>query len=198
MDIESPPTRPIYISRINTIWDALERAGVIPVVRPTVPRAEAVSKPALRKGTESAMEMTIAPHSHSISISKKRVTASMARRAGRVRTRKVIRSRPRRLVKSTINSAHTVTVFMPPAVEPEEPPMSIKIQLIAMELSCIAPWSMTLNPAVRRVADWKKALSHCSHGFMPPKVSGLAPSSRKKNTVPPSSKKAVMPSTSLE
>ena len=57
---------------------------------------------------------------------------------------------------------------------------------------------MTLKPAVRRVVDWKKALSHCSHGPMPPRVSGLSPSSRKKNSVPPSRRRAVRVSTSLE
>ena len=46
--IENPivrtPTRPIYIKIIRTNFPASVRVGVIPVVRPTVPRAEADSK----------------------------------------------------------------------------------------------------------------------------------------------------------
>ena len=105
-------------------------------------------------------------------------------------------SRPRRLFSTTIKRTHTVTVFMPPAVDPEEPPISMSTQLMTMELSVMAPWSMTLNPAVRRVMDWKKALRHFSPTLMGPSVAGLDHSEPRKNTVPPTSRKAVMPSTS--
>ena len=54
---------------------------------------------------------------------------------------------------------------------------------------------MASNPAVRRVTDWKKAFSPFCQRGMSPKVAELWDSSRKKNTVPASSRPAVSIST---
>ena len=43
MEKESTPTRPRYMNRMSTPWDTRVRPVVIPVVRPTVPRADAAS-----------------------------------------------------------------------------------------------------------------------------------------------------------
>ena len=42
MEKDRIPTRPVYMSRISRAWAGQARVGVIPVVSPTVPRAEAV------------------------------------------------------------------------------------------------------------------------------------------------------------
>ena len=56
------------------------------------------------------------------------------------------------------NRTANVAVFIPPAVEPGEPPMSIRIIMIADPDSSIAARSVVLNPAVLVVTDWKSAL----------------------------------------
>ena len=75
--------------------------------------------------------------------------------------------------------------------------MSMNTQLSTRLSSVRAPWSSTLKPAVRRVADWKKALSSFCPGPIAPSVAGLAFSATRKKTVPPSSRTAVMDKTSL-
>ena len=44
MEKESSPIRPVYMSRMSRLWENMLRVGVMPVVRPTVPMAEATSK----------------------------------------------------------------------------------------------------------------------------------------------------------
>ena len=52
-----------------------------------------------------------------------------------------------------------VVVFIPPAVEPGEPPISINNIITAFEGSLIFEMSMVLNPAVLVVTDWNAAAS---------------------------------------
>ena len=47
-----------------------------------------------------------------------------------------------------------VVVFMPPAVEPGEPPNSIRTTINACDVLPIAARSAVLKPAVRGVTDW--------------------------------------------
>ena len=51
-----------------------------------------------------------------------------------------------------------VVVFMPPAVEPDEPPISIKIIISILLAWLIIFKSMVLNPAVRADMDWKNEM----------------------------------------
>ena len=55
--------------------------------------------------------------------------------------------------KRTVN----VVVFIPPAVEPGEPPISINNIITAFEASLIFEISIVLNPAVLVVTDWNAA-----------------------------------------
>jgi len=48
-------------------------------------------------------------------------------------------------------------VFIPPAVEPGEPPISINNIITAFEASPIFEISIVLNPAVLVVTDWNAA-----------------------------------------
>ena len=52
-------------------------------------------------------------------------------------------------------STATVVTFMPPAVEPGAPPMSMRKIITARDTSLMAARSVVLKPAVRGVADWK-------------------------------------------
>jgi hypothetical protein len=45
---------------------------------------------------------------------------------------------------------------MPPAVDPEDPPINIRRILAAFPPSVIPLWSKETKPAVRTVTDWKK------------------------------------------
>ena len=61
---------------------------------------------------------------------------------------------------STMSSSTlTVVVFTPPPVDAGDAPMNMRMTLISLEESFIAARSTELNPAVRMVTDWKKALS---------------------------------------
>ena len=73
------------------------------------------------------------------STTRARVMASRTRWKGTARPRKATCSRPVRLARRASSSTATVAVLTPPAVEPEEPPMSMKIQHNALLLSVRFP-----------------------------------------------------------
>src|SRR5574344_1960608 len=50
-----------------------------------------------------------------------------------------------------------VDVLMPPADEPGEPPMAIRMMVTKREHSVVVARSKTLKPAVREALEWKKA-----------------------------------------
>ena len=54
------------------------------------------------------------------------------------------------------NRTPTVVVFIPPAVDPGDPPISIRIIMINCPLWLITVKSAVLNPAVLGVTAWKK------------------------------------------
>ena len=71
------------------------------------------------------------------------------------------------------NRTARVVVFIPPAVDPGEPPMSINIIVIAVPASLNCVKSAVLNPAVLGVTDWNRELQMRS-------PIGLSPNSNKK------------------
>ena len=54
-------------------------------------------------------------------------------------------------------STRKVVVLMPPAVEPGEPPMNIRVMVIARDGSLKPPMGTALKPAVRELTEWKRA-----------------------------------------
>ena len=56
-----PPTRPVYIDMINTIFDKVCRVGVRPIERPPVPTADALSNKDLKNAWFSNLAINIAP-----------------------------------------------------------------------------------------------------------------------------------------
>ena len=59
----------------------------------------------------------------------------------------------RKTANAAASSTASVVVFMPPAVEPGEPPTSMQTIIIAWPGSLTRPRSTVLKPAVRSVTD---------------------------------------------
>ena len=75
--------------------------------------------------------------------------------------------------------------------------MSIKMEEKALLVSLSPPCPRASKPAVRSVTDWKKELRIFSHRGILPRVAGLAYSSTRKNSAPPTISTPVMMSTIL-
>ena len=195
----SMPTRPKYIKAMISIWAGIPITGVMPVVRPTVARADTASYRASVKltGTGAVAVIKNPPKKARPVIIKKIVVASMAFAWGMVRLKICTVLLPRALLQINSTSTTKVTVFKPPAVEPEEPPMSITTIESALVASVNLPWSMAAKPAVRNVTTWKNAFNIFCHTGIGPKVLGLFHSNSK---VKPAPRKMITPvaiSTSL-
>ena len=65
-------------------------------------------------------------------------------------------SRRRKVATALASRTAKVVVFIPPAVEPGEPPTSISKIIMARDASVIAVRSMVLKPAVLGETAWKK------------------------------------------
>ena len=63
-----------------------------------------------------------------------------------------------------------VTVLIPPAVPAGEPPININTHIINFVEGCKLAMSTEANPAVLRVADWKKEICIWSNRGSPPIV----------------------------
>ena len=91
---------------------------------------------------------------------------------------------PRAFAAMNNSSTTKVTVFIPPAVEPEEPPTNISATVTALPASVICPWSKEAKPAVLVLTDWKNPLRIFSPTVIVPKVPGLF-HSKAQNRIPP-------------
>ena len=74
---------------------------------------------------------------------------------------------PRMVAMALRNTKVNVLVLMPPAVEPELPPMNMKMMAIIKVGVVKAPMSTVLKPADRSVTDWNKAVRLRSAHDMP-------------------------------
>ena len=144
----SPPTRPKNIREIRIALDIEPSVGVIPSESPTVPIADEASKRQGIKESPSISLMTMPPERKRTryikSIAEAFFIAASATRLSKHSTSSL-------LLKTDIaenTSIATVVVFMPPAVEPGEPPMSISIMVIIFPVTLIFPKSTVLKPAV--------------------------------------------------
>ena len=95
-------------------------------------------------------------------------------------------------------STPTVTVFTPPAVEPDDPPTNISTSHTAFVTSRSAFWSKLAKPAVRSVTDWNRLASTFPPAVSPPIVPGLFHSSSAITAAPPSVSPSEMATTSRE
>ena len=190
------PTRPKYIYRMMRYWAGTLSRRVVSAVRPTVARAEMASNRALVKPTGEVAQMNTAPNMARMSMAMAMVMASSTWLAGMVRRKAQTVDRPRSRAQIKSTSTTKVTVFSPPAVDPEEPPMSMIIMDTALPPSVSFPWSTAAKPAVRKVTDWKRPFSSFSHTGIFPRVSGLFHSRRQVRIQPASSRAPVVESTS--
>ena len=71
-------------------------------------------------------------------------------------------SRRRNTAAVVSSSTASVVVLKPPAVEPGEPPTSIKNIVISWLVGVISPRSTVLKPAVRGVTVWNSAAQNRS------------------------------------
>ena len=116
----STPTRPKYIYNIIKYWAGTLRLPVVPAVRPTVAKAETASNNALTKLTGDVAQMKTAPKNASSTIAVAMVMASRTCLSGMVRQKAQTVLFPRSLAHRNSSSTTKVTVFRPPAVEPED------------------------------------------------------------------------------
>ena len=126
-----PPTRPININIIKIILDAIVREGVIPKDRPTVPMAEDVSKRQVKKGRSSMALKAKAPLKDRNRYKKNIAPAAFT--ASSITLLPKHSASPFLLKTAKAERIRTaiVVVFIPPAVDPGDPPISIRKTLMA-------------------------------------------------------------------
>lgn len=147
------PTRPKIISKVNTISERELSSGVIPKERPTVAIAEAVSNKVVRMGRDStelmsrAEKMVSPRYSINTQEAVRRVSSSTRRPKHSMDffLRKVAPMLKRRTA--------SVVVFIPPAVEPVDPPTSIRQIIKSRLVSRRDGRSTVLKPAVLGLTD---------------------------------------------
>ena len=122
----SPPTLPRNIRTTRIICEAIPIYGVIPSVQPTVPTAEAVSNKQTPKGSPSIIQIAAALIKHSVIYREKTVVAVFTAEDSSLLPKHSGSSLRLKLDIALKNSTAIVVVFIPPAVEPGEPPTSIK------------------------------------------------------------------------
>lgn len=148
-----PPTLPANISIIRILCEGKESDVVIPRVKPAVPSAEPVSNKQLVSGIDS-IRLIVIPVERKSEMYIKSMAPAVRIVSFEIRRLKHSTSFFRlKTLNAEKNSTATVDVFIPPAVEPEQPPISIST-VISIELgSRIMEKSAVLKPAVLEVTD---------------------------------------------
>ena len=130
------PMRPKNINRITMIDDEGARLAVMPCESPHIVIAETASKMTPVNGSSgwiNAIEM--APIKQTVSMTSMTDSALMICLGGIVRLKTVKLLLPRRDFIADKKSTPTVAFFIPPAVDPADPPISIKIIISIFEIS---------------------------------------------------------------
>ena len=154
---ETLPTLPQYIRKIITILEAATRSRVMPVVIPTVPIAEETSKiisemPRLGWNEQIRMMPTSASEMFVKATELALWMASSSRRLPKIPF-DCLRRIP---LKVEMAITASVVVFIPPAVEPGEPPINIRNTVSILLAGESAAVSVVLKPAVLAVIESKK------------------------------------------
>ena len=135
------------------ILDAAPRLGVIPSVSPTVPTAEAVSNRQVSIGSPSVRMITNAPKKNSTRYMSRIVDAFLTTASSIRRPKKWVCSFRQNVEIAVAERTAMVVVFIPPAVEPGLPPISMSKMMIYCPVSFMDVKSIVLNPAVLGVTD---------------------------------------------
>ena len=174
----------------------MESSGVIPSVRPTVAAAETVSNRTDSTGRLSIAEIMIVALSTSTRYIIKMQDAALAMSSSSLRPKHSIFFLCLKVEITLSTSTAAVVIFIPPAVEPVEPPISIRQIIRRILPSENAARSTVLKPAVRIVTDWNMEARSLSEAPIPRYAFPLYSKSRKP-TVPPKNRIAVITSTSF-
>ena len=156
------PTLPAYISKISTICESTPREGVMPRLTPTVPIAETVSNRTDMNPAVSAAQMINVPVSAINRYAAKMASACVTSSGCKRRFPILISFLPRNAATIPIIITANVLTLIPPAVEPELPPININTTVNRYPLSESSAGSVVEKPAVRAVAELKIARSSFS------------------------------------
>ena len=192
---ETLPTRPQNIKNIKITCDVIFSVGVTPAVRPTVLIAEKVSIKESASVMGSIAQIINAPLN-----AKERLTRVISNALFKnsfliLFLKAVMLFLPRTEEKMKAKNTKKEVVLIPPAVEPELPPMNIKITVKSFDDSVREAISTVLNPAVLGVTALKKLLSNFVLKGIP--LNKLLYSKAKNKSVPITSKAALVVKTIL-
>jgi len=126
------PSLPIYMVSIRVIFDAVDRIGVIPVVRPTVPIAEKHSNIISRRGIFGSKAVIAVVTPIAQIRPREIITNARCMIPSGIRLPNALASRPVELDAKDLMRAKKVVVFIPPPVDPGEAPMNISTHIITM------------------------------------------------------------------
>jgi len=169
---------------IIKVFPGVVSSGVIPVLKPTVPKAEKTSKARAKKGLFSTIVIA------NITINIKQSEIKIIVRALRISVegmrfpQKTTSLEPWRSAFTTPIISAKVVVLIPPPVEAGEAPINIKIKIKKREGVLKASIGNTLKPAVRGVAAINRDLNILLPAEVLPSVAGLLYSRNKIHRVP--------------
>ena len=149
----SPPTLPKNISIISITRDIADRPLVMPSDSPTVPIAELVSNRQVSSGRFSTLLIMTPLVKNNTRYINKTAPALRTVSSDILLLKHCTSFLRLNTVIAESNRTAKVVVFIPPAVEPGEPPISIRMTIMAVPDSSIAARSVVLKPAVRVVTD---------------------------------------------
>ena len=135
-------------SGIANLSECVDTIIVIPNERPTVPIAEAASNRHFSKGKSSTMLMIMPPVQKRVMYKSRMDEAFFTTFCSSLLPKKCEYSFLRKTDKALANITATVVVFIPPAVEPGDPPIIINAIIIACPASLMLVRSAVLKPAV--------------------------------------------------
>ncbi len=163
------PTRPANIIRTMASFCISPSFGVTPIERPTVPKAETVSK------RYSTKRWRLCDR-RQIPLAAQKRSTEVIRQIEKADAKMIVIVRPRisrgicrfitftwwlPFIRFQIISSRSVklVVLIPPPVDPGEAPMNIRIIMTRIVVLARLPMSTVLKPAVRGVIDWKRESS---------------------------------------
>ena len=142
------PTLPRNIRHIRITSETGLRDGVRPSVKPTVQKADAHSKIAEMNGTSSMTDIVNEQINMRVSDKNTSAKARSTVSCEILRFITIASFLPQRTETVAKKRTAMVFVLIPPAVEPEEPPMNMRITITIFEDSVIRERSIVLKPAV--------------------------------------------------
>src|SRR5665648_870438 len=171
------PTLPKNMVKTSKSLLMLCRYGVIPVDKPTVPKAEVTSYRTLTKLIFSTLIIIIVTINIMTMLKLAIEMALLTTSCDTFLRNTMVSSFPLIFDAIAIIIIPKVVTLMPPPVEPGAAPININRMLVILETSLISLMGRELKPAVRQVTEWKTTALIFSNRVKEPKVSGLPDSS---------------------